>query len=85
MDVCKGLTFNDQVHVPLLAEREGVRVSISSLNHGIMKEKAKNEKGFQPVQQPARRRLVLALDGDMTSVLLSSSGSIQLLKARQFK
>ena len=46
VDVGKGLTFNDQVHVPLLAEREGVRVSISSLHHGIMKEKAKNEKGF---------------------------------------
>ena len=46
MDVGKGLTFNDQVHVPLLAEREGVRVSISSLNYGIMKEKAKKEKGF---------------------------------------
>ena len=45
MDVGKGLTFNDQVHVPLLAEREGVRVSISSLN-GIMKEKPKNEKDF---------------------------------------
>ena len=28
VDVGKGLTFNDQVHVPLLAEREGVRVSI---------------------------------------------------------
>ena len=45
VDVGKGLTFNDQVHVPLLAEREGVRVSISSLN-GIMKEKPKNEKDF---------------------------------------
>ena len=45
VDVGKGLTFNDQVHVSLLAEREGVRVSISSLN-GIMKEKAKNEKDF---------------------------------------
>ena len=39
-------TFVDQVHVPLLAKREGVRVSISSLNYGIMKEKAKKEKGF---------------------------------------
>ena len=39
-------TFVDQVHVPLLAKREGVRVSISSLKYGIMKEKAKNEKGF---------------------------------------
>ena len=46
MDVGKGLTFNDQVHVPLLAEREGVKVSISSLSNGIMKEKAKNEKDF---------------------------------------
>ena len=45
VDVGKGLTFNDQVHIPLLAKREGVRVSISSLN-GIMKEKARNEKDF---------------------------------------
>ena len=44
VNVGKGLTFNDQVHVPLLAEREGVRVVDLSLNNNDMKAKAKNEK-----------------------------------------
>ena len=64
-------TFVDQVHVPLLAEREGVGVSISSLNDGIMKEKGQEREGF--LTCGARRRLVLTLDGDKTSVLERSS------------
>ena len=71
VDVGKGLTFNDQVHVPLLAEREGSQGKYLKSKGWHYEGKGQEREGF--LTCGARRRLVLTLDGDKTSVQERSS------------